>query len=432
MATYYLWNIGCQMNKAESERMSDYLEGLGYRPVSQPHGADVVVLNTCVVRGNAEDRVLGELSYLKGLKSRSPEMGIAVTGCFVGGTSEDMKGRFPQVDIFFPAGEFSPFREWVAARVGDAGTGSIPDSAPERPAPTAFVPIIRGCNNFCSYCIVPYRRGRERSRSLDEITNEAQGLVRRGVKEVTLLGQNVNSYGRDLPDKPDLADLLVRLNSVSGLERIRFLTSHPRDVNRKFIEAMAGLERVCESINLPVQAGDDRVLQAMRRGYTVEQYRGLVAELRSCVPGIAVSTDVIVGFPGETEEEFGHTVDLLSDLKFDTVHVAAYSPRPGTLAYSAMCDDVPALEKERRLRAVEEMQERIAAEKNQALLGRYVELLVERENKGKWEGRTRGNRLVFFTYVADWKGRLCNVEILAASAWSLQGRLVSRIEVGVR
>lgn len=433
MPTYHIWNIGCQMNKAESERLGEHLSGLGWRSIGGPAGADLVVMNTCVVRGNAEERVEGELSFLKGLKSRNPRMAIAVTGCFVQPGEQGARAsraRFPYVDFFFPAGEVEWFKEWL-------GTRNTPPSEREGcPAARAvavaeFVPIMQGCNNCCSYCIVPYRRGRERSRAVGEILSEVEDLVSRGAKEVTLLGQNVNAYGRD-SDGTGLAGLLSEVNRVSGLERLRFLTSHPRDVDSPFIHVLARLDKVCRWISLPVQAGDDRVLRVMRRGYSVSQYRSLVAELREGVPGISLSTDVIVGFPGETADEFESTVKLLAELRFDTVHVATYSPRPGTLAARNMPDDVPAAEKARRLQVVEDMQERIGTAINQALIGKTVQALVERRSKGKWEGRSQGNKLVFFSDEADWTGRLAEVEITSAAPWSLQGRLALKAGVGAR
>jgi tRNA-2-methylthio-N6-dimethylallyladenosine synthase len=283
------------------------------------------------------------------------------------------------------------------------------------------VPIIHGCDKFCAFCIVPYRRGREVSRPIPEILREVELLVERGVKEVTLLGQNVDSYGHDLPGRPDLADLLERLNEVEGLVRIRFLTSHPSDMSGRIIRAVAELEKVCEHINLPVQAGDDEVLRRMRRGYTRDEYRRLIERIREEVPGVSLSTDVIVGFPGETEEQFQRTVELIREIRFDKVHTAAYSPRPGTIAWRKMPDDVPQEEKERRLRTLEELQERIARENNERLLGQTVEVLVDSRHKGKWQGRTRTDKLVFFEDGADRLGQLVRVRIERAGPWSLQG-----------
>jgi tRNA-2-methylthio-N6-dimethylallyladenosine synthase len=282
---------------------------------------------------------------------------------------------------------------------------------------------MQGCNNFCTYCIVPYRRGRERSRPLAEIVREVKELVCLGVKEVTLLGQNVDSYGHDLPNTPDLTDLLYRLNDVSGLARIRFLTNHPKDMNSKLIEGVASLDKVCEEISLPVQSGSNAILDAMGRGYTVERYLELITEIRRKIPGVALSTDVIVGFPSETKAQFQETYDLLSGLRFDKVHVAAYSPRAGTVAAREFTDSVPLAEKNERLRQIEGLQERVAAEINAGLLGRTVEILVDGKKRGKWQGRTRTGKLGFFSGAKDYLGQLVKLRIEKTSPWALQGSL---------
>ena len=297
---------------------------------------------------------------------------------------------------------------------------------PLKPPVSSFVPVIQGCNNYCAYCIVPYRRGDEVSRPLNEVVCEVRELVRRGAKEVVLLGQNVDAYGNDLPKKPDLADLLVEINGVRGLNRIRFLTNHPKDMTGRLITAIASLEKVCHQLNLPIQSGDDAILKAMRRGYDSGQFRLLITTLRNRVPDIALSTDVIVGFPGESQSQFENTYKLLEELRFDTVHVAVYSPRPGTLAAREYKDDVVAVEKKRRLDTIEHLQEDIAREKNVALKGQTIEVLVEDRHKGKWRGRSRNGKLVFFTSDQDLGGRLENIRIEKAGPWSLQGRLIDR------
>jgi len=256
-----------------------------------------------------------------------------------------------------------------------------------------------------------------------EITCEVKELVNRGTKEVILLGQNVDSYGHDLPDKPDLADLLSELNAIEGLARIRFLTNHPKDMSTKLIETIARLDKVCEQISLPVQSGDNEILKAMRRGYTVEHYRRLITEIRSKIPGIALSTDVIVGFPSESQQQFQQTYNLLSELRFDTVHIAAYSPRAGTIAARELEDNVPIDEKKRRLNETEQLQESIATETNAQLLGKTVEVLVEGKKKGKWQGRTRSDKLVFFTDDNDCLGELMLIKIEQTSPWALQGKI---------
>ena len=414
MTQYYIWTIGCQMNKAESERLGSSLEQLGYQSVDTAEEADLIVLNSCVVRQGAENRVINKLNALKTLKKTQPGITLAVTGCLVNSDTDSIKESFPYVDYFFKAGDYPPWLEKPE---------SLP-VLPRHPSPSTYIPIIQGCNNFCTYCIVPYRRGRERSRPVSEITGEVRELVRRGTKEVTLLGQNVDSYGHDLPDKPDLADLLAELNNIEGLARIRFLTNHPKDMSLKLIEAIAHLGKVCEQISLPFQAGNNDILKAMRRGYTAEQYRQLVSQIRNKIPAVALSTDVIVGFPSESAHQFQQTADLLSEIKFDTVHVAAYSPRTGTIASRELRDNVPTAEKKERLNTIEQLQERIATEINAQLLDKTVEILVEGKVKDKWQGRTRSDKLVFFNDDSDCIGQLINIRINKTSPWSLQGNVI--------
>jgi len=346
---------------------------------------------------------------------------IALTGCMVDSRVDELKGRFPHVDLFLKPQAFGDLLQLTAGR--EVSEQAEKPLLPSHPLPSTFVPIIQGCDNLCSYCIVPYRRGREKSRPLEEILCEVKALVAHGARQVVLLGQNVDSYGHDLPTKPNLADLLTEVNSIDGLARICFLTSHPKDMTEGLIEAVAQLDKVCEYISLPVQAGDDAILKAMRRGYTVERYLHLVRQIRSVIPEVALSTDVIVGFPSETEEQFERTLDLLAELRFDTVHVAAYSPRPGTIASRLLEDDVPLEVKKERLQRVEKLQEGIASEINAQLLGKRMEVLVEGKHKGKWQGRTRTNKLVFFNHKADHLGQLVQVEIEKSSPWWLQGKV---------
>jgi len=403
------------MNRAESERLEARFASNGFPPATCAEEADVIVVNSCVVRQHAEDKVVNKLYNLKALKHNRPGLRIALTGCFVGQEADELKKRFPYVDYFFRPGDIP---DWLQKE----HCSPVPLQST---AVTAFVPIIQGCNNFCAYCIVPYRRGRERSRPVAEISREVQELVRGGAREVTLLGQNVDSYGHDLPGRPDLADLLTGLNAIEGLSRLRFLTNHPKDMSTRLIETVARRDKVCEQISLPVQSGNNDILKLMRRDYTVEHYRRLVAEIRRLIPGIALSTDVIVGFPSESEAQFQQTFDLLSELRFDTVHVAAYSPRPGTLAARELEDDIPLTEKKRRLNMIEQLQEGIATEINARLLGQTVEVLVEARKKGKWQGRTRSDKLVFFSDRDSYAGQLVNIRIGQTSPWSLQGKVES-------
>lgn len=404
------------MNQAEAERLESLLFQKGYSPVDSADKADLALLVSCAVRQGAEDRITNRLALLRRLKNQKPSMKIALTGCMVEEDLALMKKQYPMVDYFFTAGAMPDFLD------------QLPDDIlPQKPGISVNVPIIQGCDNFCSYCIVPYRRGRETSRPLDTIVAEVAELVERGAREVTLLGQNVNAYGHDLTGTVDLADLLIAINNVEGLYRIRFLTNHPKDMSPRLIEAMASLDKVCPSLNLPAQAGDNDILERMRRGYTVGDYRALVGTIRQKVPGVCLTTDVIVGFPGETEEQFANTRRLIETVRFDAVHLAAYSPRPGTEAAEKFEDDISREEKARRLTELETLQTGIAAEINSSLVGSIIEVLVEGEDRGKWRGRERSGKLVFFnvkrdhTLSIDLKGRLVPVRITKAGPWSLQG-----------
>ncbi|MGC8838273.1 MAG: MiaB/RimO family radical SAM methylthiotransferase [Anaerolineae bacterium] len=416
VGTYYIWTIGCQMNAADSLRLAEELAARGYREVARPEEADLVVLNTCVVRASAEDKALGRLASLRPLKERWPQKTLVVAGCLVGDV-EELRQRFPWVDLFLPPSQWGE----LLARLGPGpGEGVVFPPSPV----SAYVPIVYGCDHFCTYCIVRLRRGRLRSRPIPEVREEVACLVARGAREVVLLGQNVDAYGQDLGDGTDLARLLYAIHDTEGLWRIRFLTSHPGDMRDDLIQAVATLPKVCEQFELPVQSGSNAVLRRMGRTYTVEEYRRLVEAIRERVPGAALATDVIVGFPGETVAEFEETLRLLAEVRFDVVHVAAYSPRPGTPA-ARLPDDVPAEEKERRRRAVEELQEGIAREINQGLLGQVVEVLVEDLHRGKWRGRTRTNKLVFLSDPRDLRGMLVLARIAWAGPWSLQGEVVA-------
>src|SRR5690242_10951814 len=450
---YHIWTVGCQMNQADSQRIQTLLDELGWEEASMEQ-ANLVVLNTCSVRQAPEEKAHNQLAQLKHAKAKRSDLLVALMGCMIGNqkTIDTLSKRYPHIDLFMKVEQADILPRFLEERwtpISGAGcldieympnerddeeiplepilptfaTSTITSGKrtvlpmaitpkpgeriahypskiePAKASPTAWLPVVLGCNKVCTYCIVPYRRGRERSRPVDELVTEASSLVTKGAKELTLLGQTVEAYGLDLPDKPDLAILMSHLSEIDGLERIRFMTSYPRHMNDSMIERMAGLPKVCEHVNIPVQAGDDEVLRRMKRGYTLDEYRYRVERLRALWPGVTLSTDIIVGFCGETEEEFQHTLDLLEEIRFDVVHVAAYSVRPGTVA-ARWEDDVPLAEKKRRLHAVEEVQARIAFELNQQLVGSAQEVLVEETNdthgRQQWKGRNRGNRLVFF------------------------------------
>ncbi len=429
MNSFYLWTIGCQMNTADSERLAAALEQMGLQPVEKAADADVIVLNSCVVRQGAEDKVISNLAWMAPLKKKQPQRIVALMGCMVGPKSDDLARRFPYVDVFMRPQQYEPLLELVGERLGVDWEGCVGPLTPVRPDVTCQVPIIHGCDLMCTFCIIPYRRGRQVSRPVEEVAQEVETLASRGVKEVTLLGQTVDAYGHDLPDNPSLAKLFSRLNDVDGIERIRFLTSHPMFMTQEIIDAVADLPKVCEHINLPVQAGDDGILDQMRRHYKRAEYVDLVGRIRETVPEVAIATDIIVGFPGESEEQFQQTLDLLADLRLDKVHCAAYSTRPGTIASRTMDDAIPEAEKTSRRQRVERQQEQIQTEINAGLVGRYQEILVEGRRRGKWQGRTRSNKLVFFEDEAYHQGNLVTVKIDRSSPWSLQGSLAVKADL---
>jgi len=454
------------MNAADSRRLASALEQLGCTPADRAEEADVVVLNTCVVRQSAEDKVYGRLGSLKPLKKRKPETVIGLMGCLVGVKDPaPLRRRFPWVDVFMPPSEPGPLLQVLAERgMVDGGQaievvetarryrlqdGDLILPTSDRGAlVSAYVPIVLGCSHACTYCIIPYRRGPERSRPVEEILAEARALVAQGVQEVTMLGQIVDRYGLETGFFPKnlvspLVDLLRRMHKIEGLQRIRFLTSHPNWMTDELLDAVAELPKVCEHIEVPVQAGDDDVLARMRRGYIANNYRSLIARIRERIPAVSIATDVIVGFPGETESQFQRTYDMLAELRLDKAHIARYSPRPQTLAARRFPDDVEPEEKERRRKALDDLQAEIVGELNGRLLGQTVEVLVEGRKKarpeqgrrGRWWGRTRTDRLVFFEDEEiplrlggagggrDWRGQLAQVRITWAGPWSLIGEI---------
>jgi len=422
MSGFHIWTIGCQMNVADSRRLAESLQRYGLEVADGPHAADVVVLYSCVVRQQAEDRVHGQLQALRQMKAARPEMKVVVAGCV--SDIPDWRKRYPFVDLIAEPGQDLTVRERLIDLLDLSERYRFdPEQAVRIPGISEGVTIHQGCNRHCTYCIVPQTRGGERSRPPEVILDEVGRLVQRGTKEVVLLSQIVERYGRDLRPRVLLSELLRRLNDIQGLQRIRFLTSYPGDFGKDLVSAIAELPKVCEDVNLPIQAGDDDVLRRMRRGYVVDHYRELISRLRQRMPGIGLSTDIIVGFPGETEAHFQHTLDMLDELRFDVVHVAMYSPRPGTVSATEMVDDIPRQEKRRRLHEVEQLQKRIAAEINTRYLGRTVDVLVEGTAKGRWYGRTRTNKLVHFESAQPLAGRVVDVEVTATQPWYLEGTL---------
>lgn len=441
---YHIWTFGCQMNTADSQRLASELERMGYHATEDADQADIYVVNTCVVRQSAEDKAMNRLLRLRTLKEEQPDKVIGVMGCMVGVRDPlHLRKKLPFVDVFLPPSEPAPMVEFLQDR--DSAAEVIEQEASDRHTRdaiqdgdlilpmheagnlvSAHVPVVYGCSHACSFCIIPFRRGVERSRSVGEIVAHVRSLAQQGVKEVTLLGQIVDRYGKDIPDGPDLADLLRVIHNVAdevGLERIRFLTSHPNWMTDKLLDTVAELPRVMPVIEVPVQAGNDQVLQRMKRGYTSKQYRKLVENIRNRIPNVAIHTDIIVGFSGETDEQFMDTYNLLAELKLDKAHLARYSPRPQTVSERRMVDDVSEEEKKRRHRMLEELQAQVVGKINSQFLGQTLPILVEDQHKGKWRGRTPHNKLVFFEDAGDWRGKVVDVEITWTGPWSMQGRL---------
>ena len=425
------------MNVADSQRVGSSLEHLGYTSTETIEEADVIVLNTCVVRQSAEDKALGRLSSLLPLKRQNPDLVINLMGCLVGVRGADkLRQKLPYVDVFSPPSDPGPLVSFLS----QGEIRSLENSETTRrflmmddelilpqhqrgQLVSAHVPIVYGCSHACTFCIIPYRRGVERSRHVGDIVAEIRSLAAQGVKEITLLGQIVDRYGKDIPEGPDLAGLLRIVHDVDGIERIRFLTSHPNYFTEELMDTIAELPKVMPHIEVPIQAGDDEVLLNMKRGYTQQEYRDLVAKIRSRIPGCSIATDIIVGFPGETDEQFTETYRVLSDLQLDVAHLARYSSREGTVATRRMIDNVTDEEKMRRFRRLEELQEEIVAEINKTYLGETVEVLFEEKVKGRWRGRTPTNKLVFVESDDDLKGKIEAVTVTWTGPWSMQANL---------
>ena len=384
--TYCLINYGCQMNESDTEHYAGQLEELGYKPVSDYHGADVILVNTCCVRESAEKKIAGKIGELKAEKKRNPECVICVAGCMAQKDGDKLQKKHPQVDLLLGTAYVNDFKQllldYLADRKGIAYTDlTIHQSEFEghrvrQSSFAAWIPIMYGCNNFCTYCIVPYVRGRERSRSMENIVEEIEAAVKEGYKEFTLLGQNVNSYGKEFGEKDAFANLLRRVNDIPGVERIHYMTSHPRDMSEEVIKAVAECEHVCENFHVPFQSGSSEILRRMNRGYTKEKYLDLIKLIRQYVPDAAITTDIIVGFPGETEEDFKASMDFVLSQKFLKVHVFPYSRREGTPAYD-FADQLPEHEKEARSRRMAEAVEAMRAELAAGMQGRSAEVLLE-------------------------------------------------------
>lgn len=434
---YQLITFGCQMNEHDSEIIAGILENIGFEAVAELREADLIVINTCAVRKKPEEKVGGLLGKLKPLKEQKKDLVIAVGGCMTqqAELAQYIKQRFSHVNLVFGTHSLSRFPQLLEAAILKGGTvvdleenHDLREGLPIRRADRykAWLPIIYGCNNFCSYCVVPYVRGRERSRALEDIISDAHSLARAGYLELTLLGQNVNSYGQDRPEAYDFADLLLALDKVDGISRIRFMTSHPKDLSPRLIETVARGEKICEHFHLPVQSGSNRILEMMNRCYTREHYLDLIRDIKLQIPGVAVTSDIIIGFPGETEKDYLYTLQLLEAARFDNAFTFIFSPRRGTRA-AELTDHEPRAQKERRLQKLTEMQQRISLDLNRELVDLVVEVLVEGRSKSNPEmlsGRTRTNKLVHFPSTLELTGRLVPVKICEARTWNLIGEAV--------
>ncbi|MCS7225373.1 MAG: tRNA (N6-isopentenyl adenosine(37)-C2)-methylthiotransferase MiaB [Gloeomargarita sp. SKYB31] len=439
--TYHIVTFGCQMNRADSERMAGILEELGWQPVEDEDQADLVLYNTCTIRDNAEQKVYSYLGRQAKRKRDNPHLTLVVAGCVAQQEGERLLRRVPELDLVMGPqyanrlGDLLAQVEQGQQVVATDEIDIIEDiTKPRRSSRvTAWVNVIYGCNEHCTYCVVPLVRGKEQSRQPEAIKNEIIGLAEQGYKEVTLLGQNIDAYGRDLGTRPDgryrvtLTDLLYFIHDVPGIERIRFVTSHPRYFTERLIRACAELPKVCEHFHIPFQSGDNDILKAMQRGYTRERYLQIIEKIRHYLPDAAISADAIVGFPGETEAQFEQTLRLVEEVGFDQLNTAAYSPRPGTPA-ATWPNQVPDEVKQDRLQRLNHLVAQVAARRSQRYLGRVEEVLIEGVNPKdptQGMGRTRTNRLTFVAGATE-PGQLVPVQITEARAFSLTGTAIVR------
>ncbi|MDO8682490.1 MAG: tRNA (N6-isopentenyl adenosine(37)-C2)-methylthiotransferase MiaB [Armatimonadota bacterium] len=432
---------GCQMNEDDSEQISNLLMRMGYQPAGNEEDADIIMLNTCSVRSKPEQKVRSKLGELRALKELNPDIIIGVCGCMAQKEGKALRRRAPHIDLIVGTANIEHIPEMITGVLRDRhplalldlpravnDQAIVPNRLLERGqiGLKSFVSIMYGCDNFCSYCVVPYVRGKERSRPPAEITKEVRILAERGVRDITLLGQNVNSYGKTLDENRDFTDLLALINEIDGIDRIRFTTSHPKDLSDKLIHAIAEMPKVCEHLHLPIQAGDDEILRAMRRGYTVDDYRGLVSSLRETAPNVALTTDFLIGFPGETDEQFENTLRFAEEIRFDSAFMFAFNPIRDTAA-AALPDQLQPKVKNQRLRRLIEAQNRISVEINESHIGELFEVLVEGispKDPSKVTGLTRQNKTVNFPGPASLAGTLVEIRAVKAHLWGFTGEIV--------
>ncbi|MDD2446058.1 MAG: tRNA (N6-isopentenyl adenosine(37)-C2)-methylthiotransferase MiaB [Tissierellia bacterium] len=438
MKKYLIQTYGCQMNEHDSEKISWILDGMGYEITDNREESDLIIFNTCAVRKSAEERVFGQLGELKHLKRKNPNLLLAVCGCMM--QREDIReivlSKFRHVDIIFGTNNIHKIPQLISRHLESGKTivdineenREIEESidANRKYSYKAFVNIMYGCNNFCTYCIVPYTRGRERSREPENILEEIKLLAKSGCKEITLLGQNVNSYGKTLERDYTFADLLREVNDIEGIERIRFMTSHPKDISDELIECFGSLDKLCDQLHLPIQSGSNRLLEAMNRKYTREDYLNKVAKIKMRNPDIVITTDLIVGFPGETEEDFRETLELVKEVKYDSAFTFLYSIREGTKAAN-MENQIPDDVKHERFQRLMDTLNEIGLEKNEKFLGKIVEVLVEdvsKNDESVLNGRTTSGKLVHFPGTKDLIGSIVNVKIKRVKTFTMEGTVV--------
>jgi tRNA-2-methylthio-N6-dimethylallyladenosine synthase len=436
--TYYTETYGCQMNEHDSEKISWILENMDYIKTDSAEKADFIIYNTCAIRENAELKVYGKIGALKKLKGLNPDLMIAICGCMM--QREDVRKiittKHKHVDIIFGTHNIHKLPQLINSHLksGETIVDILEDTREivehidvnRTYSYKAYINIMYGCNNFCTYCVVPYTRGRELSRTPENILREVEGLAKEGCKEVTLLGQNVNSYGKTLDYDYNFSNLLEDINKIDGIERIRFMTSHPKDLSKDLIKSYATLDKLAEHLHLPIQSGSNKILKEMNRNYTRESYIEIIKELRKAVPNIGLSTDIIVGFPGETEEDFNATLELIKEIRFDSAYTFLYSVREGTKA-AKMENQVDYKVKHERFQRLSDALNEISLEENQKLIGQTLDVLVEEVSKNNPEvltGRTRTYKLVHFKGNEDLIGSIVNIKIEKTTTFTLEGTLI--------
>ena len=427
---------GCQMNFSDAERMTGELARIGYEETEDMNEADLIMINTCAVRETAEDKVYGKIGEIKGLKRQNPNLILGITGCMAQKEGEKLIKRAPHIDFVLGTNKIQQVVATVQALENEEARHIVDTAINEAEMPedmainrktalSAWIPIMYGCNNFCTYCIVPYVRGRERSRLPEDIIAEIKEVVAQGFKEVTLLGQNVNSYGKE-HKKATFAELLAMVDDIEGIERVRYMTSHPKDLSDEVIEVIKNSKHICTHFHLPVQYGSDNMLKRMNRVYTVAKYKETVRKIREAIPDCSLTTDLIVGFPGETEEDFQQLMEFIAEIRYDAAYTFIYSKRSGTPA-AEMPDQIDDECKHQRLNRLMELQNKISLEINQSLEGKIMEVMVEgpsQNNEAVWSGRTSSNKLVLWNHGEEKIGDLINVRITQPQTWVLKGERV--------